>query len=269
MELENFLNMIMGYVVEFGKNILIALVILFIGKKLIKWVLKLISKGFAKGDVDAMVAKFVSSIVKFTLYAVLAIVIISILGIPTTSFIAAFSTAGVAIGLALQGSLSNVAGGVLILIFKPFRVGDYIVAQSVEGSVKGIDIFYTKLTTLDNKTVIVPNGSLANGTVTNVTAQTERRVDVQVGISYQADIREAKAVLTGIIDKDERILKEKGITVMVAGLDDSRVTLETRVWVKSGDYGAVKCSLLENYKYALDENGIEIPFNQLSVTLRK
>ncbi len=269
MELEVFLNMLAGYVIEFGKNMLIALVILLVGRKLIKWILKFISKAFSKGDVDAMVAKFVGSIVKFTLYAVLIIVIVSILGIPTTSFIAAFSTAGVAIGLALQGSLSNVAGGVLILIFKPFSVGDYIIAEGVEGTVKGIDIFYTKLSTLDNKAIIIPNGSLANGIVTNVTYQTERRVDVQVGISYESDIKEAKAVLGSIIDKDERILKDKGISIIVASLDASQVTLETRVWVKSEDYGAVKCSLLENYKYALDENGIEIPFNQLSVTLRQ
>ena len=257
------------YGLKLGKNILLAVIVYFIASRLIKWVLKLTTKALNKGKLEPMVVKFVYSIVKIGLYVLLFIAVVSILGIPTTTFVTLFGTVTLSVGLALQGSLANLAGGVLILIFKPFKVGDYIVACGDEGTVVGIDVFYTKLATVDNKVIVIPNGTLANSSVKNVSAMDKRRVDVQVGISYESDIATAKGVLMGIIDKNENVLRDKPINVFVASLDASQVTLETRVWVSSDKYWDTKWALTEQYKLALDENGIEIPFNQLSVTIKK
>lgn len=266
---EKVLDTVIDYGLKLGKNILLAVIVYFIASKLIKWVLKLTTKALNKGKLEPMVVKFVYSIVKIGLYVLLFIAVVSILGIPTTTFVTLFGTVTLSVGLALQGSLANLAGGVLILIFKPFKVGDYIVACGDEGTVVGIDVFYTKLATVDNKVIVIPNGTLANSSVKNVSAMDKRRVDVQVGISYESDIATAKSVLMGIIDKNENVLRDKPINVFVASLDASQVTLETRVWVSSDKYWDTKWELTEQYKLALDENGIEIPFNQLSVTIKK
>lgn len=266
---EKVLDTVIDYGLKLGKNILLAVIVYFIASRLIKWVLKLTTKALNKGKLEPMVVKFVYSIVKIGLYVLLFIAVVSILGIPTTTFVTLFGTVTLSVGLALQGSLANLAGGVLILIFKPFKVGDYIVAYGDEGTVVGIDVFYTKLATVDNKVIVIPNGTLANSSVKNVSAMDKRRVDVQVGISYESDIATAKGVLMGIIDKNENVLRDKPINVFVASLDASQVTLETRVWVNSDKYWDTKWALTEQYKLALDENGIEIPFNQLSVTIKK
>lgn len=266
---EKVLDTVIDYGLKLGKNILLAVIVYFIASRLIKWVLKLTTKALNKGKLEPMVVKFVYSIVKIGLYVLLFIAVVSILGIPTTTFVTLFGTVTLSVGLALQGSLANLAGGVLILIFKPFKVGDYIVACGDEGTVVGIDVFYTKLATVDNKVIVIPNGTLANSSVKNVSAMDKRRVDVQVGISYESDIATAKSVLMGIIDKNENVLRDKPINVFVASLDASQVTLETRVWVSSDKYWDTKWELTEQYKLALDENGIEIPFNQLSVTIKK
>ena len=265
---DKVLDTVIEYAIRFGKNILIALIVYFIASRLIKWVLKLTTKALNKGKIEPIVVKFIYSIIKVGLYVLLFIAIVSILGIPTTTFVTLFGTVTLSVGLALQGSLANFAGGVLILIFKPFKVGDYIVACGDEGTVVGIDVFYTKLATVDNKMIVIPNGTLANSSVRNVSAMDIRRVDVQVGISYEADITAAKNVLMGIIDKNDNILKEKPINVFVASLDASQVTLETRVWVNADKYWDTKWAFTEQYKLALDEAGIEIPFNQLSVTIK-
>lgn len=266
---EKVLDTVIDYGLKLGKNILLALIVYFIASRLIKWVLKLTTKALNKGKLEPMVVKFVYSIVKIGLYVLLFIAVVSILGIPTTTFVTLFGTVTLSVGLALQGSLANLAGGVLILIFKPFKVGDYIVACGDEGTVVGIDVFYTKLATVDNKVIVIPNGTLANSSVKNVSTMDKRRVDVQVGISYESDIATAKNVLMGIIDKNENVLRDKPINVFVASLDASQVTLETRVWVNSDKYWDTKWTLTEQYKLALDENGIEIPFNQLSVTIKQ
>ncbi len=266
---EKVLDTVIDYGLKLGKNILLAVIVYFIASRLIKWVLKLTTKALNKGKLEPMVVKFVYSIVKIGLYVLLFIAVVSILGIPTTTFVTLFGTVTLSVGLALQGSLANLAGGVLILIFKPFKVGDYIVACGEEGTGVGIDVFYTKLATVDNKVIVIPNGTLANSSVKNVSAMDKRRVDVQVGISYESDIATAKGVLMGIIDKNENVLRDKPINVFVASLDASQVTLETRVWVSSDKYWDTKWALTEQYKLALDENGIEIPFNQLSVTIKK
>ena len=266
---EKVLDTVIDYGLKLGKNILLALIVYFIASRLIKWVLKLTTKALNKGKLEPMVVKFIYSIVKIGLYVLLFIAVVSILGIPTTTFVTLFGTVTLSVGLALQGSLANLAGGVLILIFKPFKVGDYIVACGDEGTVVGIDVFYTKLATVDNKVIVIPNGTLANSSVKNVSTMDKRRVDVQVGISYESDIATAKNVLMGIIDKNENVLRDKPINVFVASLDASQVTLETRVWVNSDKYWDTKWTLTEQYKLALDENGIEIPFNQLSVTIKQ
>ncbi|MBP3664948.1 MAG: mechanosensitive ion channel [Tyzzerella sp.] len=258
-------------IIDFAIGVVLALVVFFIGTKIIKWIRKLIKISMEKGNVDKGVCQFVDSLVKFALYAILIFSIGSKFGLDTTSVAAALASCGVAIGLALQGSLSNFAGGVLILILKPFVVGDYIIEDNKgrEGMVKEIQLFYTKLLTVDNKTVIIPNGSLANTSLTNVTAQDKRRVDLSVGISYNADMKKAKALIEELFRTDEDVLQEEGITVFVDSLGDSAVVIGARCWVKKEAYWDVKWRLTESMKLTLDENGIEIPFNQIVVHMEK
>ena len=264
-------DIILKWFLGAGKNILIALVVLFVGNKLVKWVIKLIGKATEKSKIEPIVAKFLISLIKFVLYAVVAIVVVGILGIPASSFIAILSTAGLTIGLALQGSLSNFAGGILILLFKPFRIGDYIKedGHGNEGTVYGIDLLYTKIQTVDNKIVIVPNGVLANTSITNYTVEKKRRVDLLFGISYEANIKLAKDTSNNVADKEEGIIKGEPVTIYVSALEESQVTIGLRVWTKTEDYWDVRWRMIENVKLALDEAGIEIPFNQLSVTLKQ
>lgn len=258
-------------IIDFAIGVVLALVVFFLGTKIIKWIRKLIKISMEKGNVDKGVCQFVDSLVKFALYAILIFSIGSKFGLDTTSVAAALASCGVAIGLALQGSLSNFAGGVLILILKPFVVGDYIIEDNKgrEGTVKEIQLFYTKLLTVDNKTVIIPNGSLANTSLTNVTAQDKRRVDLSVGISYNADLKKAKTLIEELFRGDEDVLQEEGITVFVDSLGDSAVVIGARCWVKKEAYWDVKWRLTESMKLTLDENGIEIPFNQIVVHVEK
>lgn len=257
--------------IDFAIGVVLALVVFFIGTKVIKWIRKLIKVSMERGNVDKGVCQFVDSLVKFVLYAILIFSIGSKFGLDTTSVAAALASCGVAIGLALQGSLSNFAGGVLILVLKPFVVGDYIVEDNKgrEGTVKEIQLFYTKLLTVDNKTVIIPNGSLANTSLTNVTAQDKRRIDLSVGISYDADLKKAKQLIEDLFRKDEDVLQEEGITVFVDSLGDSAVVIGARCWVEKDAYWDARWRLTENMKLVLDENGIEIPFNQVVVQVKK
>ena len=257
--------------IDFAIGVVLALVVFFIGTKVIKWIRKLIKVSMERGNVDKGVCQFVDSLVKFVLYAILIFSIGSKFGLDTTSVAAALASCGVAIGLALQGSLSNFAGGVLILVLKPFVVGDYIIEDNKgrEGTVKEIQLFYTKLLTVDNKTVIIPNGSLANTSLTNVTAQDKRRVDLSVGISYDADLKKAKQLIEDLFRKDEEVLQEEGITVFVDSLGESSVVIGARCWVEKDAYWNVKWRLTENIKLVLDENGIEIPFNQVVVQVKQ
>lgn len=202
--------------------------------------------------------------------ALLVFSLISSLGFDTTSVAAVLASGGVAIGLALQGSLSNFAGGVLILLLKPFVVGDYIIEDSngKEGTVKEIQIFYTKLSTIDNKTIVIPNGMLTNNSITNATAKDERQLDLRVSISYDADIRQAKNVIEELLEKDECIIKNEQINVFVHELADNAVVLGIRAWVKNEEYWTTRWRLLEEIKILLDENGIEIPYPQMAVHMK-
>lgn len=257
--------------IDFALSVVLALVVFFIGARLIKWVRKIVKSSMEKGNVDKGVCQFVDSLLKFVLYAILIFSIGQKFGLDTTSVAAALASCGVAVGLALQGSLSNFAGGVLILVLKPFVVGDYIIEDNKgrEGTVKEIQLFYTKLLTVDNKTVIIPNGTLANTSLTNVTAQDKRRVDLSVGISYDADLKKAKQLIEELFCKEEDILQEEEITVFVDSLGDSAVIIGARGWVKKEAYWDVKWRLTESIKLTLDENEIEIPFNQIVVHMEK
>lgn len=251
-------------------NVLIALVILYIGNKLIKYIVKLFYKVTEKANIDAGVKKFLASIIRVLLYGVLIVIIADKFGIDTTSFIALFTSAGLAIGLALQGSLSNFAGGVLILVLHPFHVGDYIIDNSTgrEGVVEEVSLFYTKLVTGDNKSISIPNGSLSNSAITNVTAKGTRRLDLVVGIGYSADLKLAKKLILDIVAKREKVLKDKDIKIFVSELGASSVDIGIRCWVNGSDYWTEKWEITELIKEAFDANGIEIPFNQLDVHMK-
>lgn len=264
-----FTTGISGNVTSLVLRILVILVIFFVGSKLIKLLLKLVQKSMEKMNAEKGLITFVNSFLKAALYVVLAFILAQKLGVDAASIIAILGSAGVAIGLAIQGSLSNLAGGVLILLLKPFKVGDYIVDNAgKEGTVDEIQIFYTKLHTFDNKIVILPNGNLANNSIVNVTAQPTRRVDVSVQIAYGADLKKAKEVLTAMLDASEYTLKDQVRRVIVDSLDDSGVTLCLHSFVKTSDYWSAKWDLTEKAKLTLDENGIEIPFPQVDVHMR-
>lgn len=266
--LDHLENMIPS-IINFGINILIAIVIFGFGKILIRFFLKICNKFFEKANMEISVKKFLLSLIKSILFVILAITICGQLGIETTSFIAVIGSAGLALGLAFQGSLSNFAGGVLILLMKPFKVGDYISESGTgrEGTVQQIDICYTTLITPDNKKVVIPNGNLSNSSLTNASAFEKRRVDIEVGISYSADISEAKTEMENLAKSHELVLKEEDIFSFVSNLDSSQVTLGLRVWCLTSDYWTVKFDLTEGIKKTFDEKGIEIPFNQLVVHL--
>lgn len=253
--------------IKFGINVIIALIIFWIGKVLINIVLKICKRFFERTKMEVSVSKFLNSLIKVGLYIVLISVLLETVGIKTTSFVAVLGTASLAIGLSIQGSLSNFAGGVLILILKPFVVGDYIIESSSgkEGTVYKIDLFYTTLITLDNKKTVIPNGNLSNTSLTNVTAFDTRRVDFEIGISYDSDIKKAREILEETAKKNDLVIKDKEIFSYVANLDASQVTLGLRVWAKTSDYWTVKFVLTEAIKNELDANNIEIPFNQLVV----
>ena len=237
----------------------------------INWVRKIVRKAFERSKADEGVAQFVDSLLKFGLYAILIFSIATNLGVDTASVAAIIASAGVAVGLALQGSLSNFAGGVLILLLKPFTVGDYIIEDNHknEGTVKEIQLFYTKLTTIDNKTIIIPNGMLANNSLTNVTEKDERRLDLKIGISYEADLRKAKELIRNLIDKEARINQDKEILIFVDELGESAVILGVRAWVKTDDFWDVKWQFFEDVKLAMDESGIEIPYQQVEIHMKK
>jgi len=260
---------IAAFLVEIGKKILMALLVFLVGSKLIKWLVKLYDKIVEKANLDLSVASFLRNFIKIALKVLLAIIIADMVGVEMTSISAMIASAGLAVGLALQGSLSNLAGGVLLLVLKPFKVGDYIVACGDEGTVTGMDIFYTRLQTPDNKMIVIPNGTLSNSNIVNVTREPKRRLDLTVGIDYSEDIRRVKSVLLSVLEKQEMILPEEDKTIFVNSFDSSAITMGIRVWVATENYWTVKFELMERIKYAFDENQITIPFDQLDVNLNQ
>lgn len=250
-------------------HIAIALLLYFLGTKIIKCILTFTKRSFEKSYMEEGVANFLFSIIKIALYFVLILTICQFLGLATSSVIALLGSAGLAVGLALQGSLANFAGGVLILVAKPFVVGDYIIVGDKEGKVISIDIIYTKLQMVDNKIVIMPNGSLADSNIINVTDQHKRRIDIEVAVDYSEDIKKVRDILTGIIRNQKQILPDEPVDVVVGALGDSSVDMLVHVWVEKEDYWKVRWAMLEEIKVRFDEEGVVIPFNQLDVTLKQ
>ena len=266
---KQFFSDISAGALHLGLRVLLAVLFFIIGSQLIKIIRKIIKRSMQRANAELGAIQFVDSFVKAALYVILVLLLASSCGVDAASIVALLGSAGVAVGLAVQGSLSNLAGGVLILVLKPFKVGDYIIESHTgkEGTVKEIQIFYTKLLTYDNQTVVLPNGSLANNSLVNVTAQDIRRLEIIVPVSYKADLRRTKEILTEVLKKDEAVLKDKEHMVFVNQLGSSSVDLGVRCWLKQSDYWTGKWRLTENCKLALDAAGIEIPFNQMDVHL--
>jgi small conductance mechanosensitive channel len=257
----------MALAAEYGPKLLLALILLFVGLWIIRIFTRMFERAMDKASVEVSLRKFLSSLVNLALKALLLVSVISTMDIEMTSFVAIIGAAGLAVGLALQGSLANFAGGVLILLFKPFKVGDYIEASGQSGTVSEISVFNTILKTIDNKVVIVPNGALSNDIKINYTAESTRRVDLTFGIGYSDDLRKAKAILQEIANADERVHKEPAPFVAVKELGESSVDFTYRVWVNTADYWDVYFSTIEKVKLTFDERGVSIPFPQRDVHL--
>ncbi|MCB0398875.1 MAG: mechanosensitive ion channel [Winogradskyella sp.] len=251
-----------GYdlIVQFAPKLLAAILIWIIGSWIIKTVMKGIKKAMTKANYDESLKKFLLNLINWIFKIVLILVVLGTVGVETTSFAAVLAAAGLAVGMALQGSLGNFAGGVLIMIFKPFKIGDLIEAQGEIGVVKEIEIFTTKLTGLSNKEIIIPNGALSNGNIINYTTEGTRRVDLVFGVSYDADIKQTKEVLMNVLTSHPSILKDPAPAVTVLELADSSVNFAVRPWCKTEHYWDVYFDVTENAKEALDAAGIEIPY---------
>lgn len=268
--IDTLLTKLASGAMDLGVRILVAFIVLFVGTKLIKFALKVFAKTLEKTGAEVSISQFLLSLVKAALYVILAFTIASYCGVDAASIVALLGSAGVAIGLAVQGSLSNMAGGVLILLLKPFKLGDYIIdSAGNEGTVDAIHVFYTKLRTGDNKVIILPNGTLANNSITNVTTAKTRRCDIVIGISYDSDIKIAKDALLKVITEDEKTLKDMDMAVFVDSFGDSAINIGVRCWFMNDEFWTGKWRLNENIKYALDEAHIEIPFPQVDVHMNK
>ena len=252
--------------IDLGGRILAALIIFIIGKILVNWANKLFAKMLEKRKVEPSIQSFLKSIVNITLLVLLFLAVIGKLGIELTSFAALLASAGVAVGMALSGNLSNFAGGVIILVFRPYKVGDYIEASTgAAGTVTDIQIFHTVLTTPDNKVVFAPNGAMSGAVITNYSRKDTRRVDFLFGVEYGTDFNQAKSIIMEVINKDGRILKDPAPFVELGALADSSVNITIRVWVNAADYWAVNFDMNKNVYATFNEKGISFPFPQLTV----
>ncbi|MEJ2630310.1 MAG: mechanosensitive ion channel [Acidihalobacter sp.] len=261
-------QLLQAYAIPWGIKLVLALIVLIIGLWLAGTITRLIGKALARARLDEMLVRFLEAIIKTLLQVVVVIAALGQLGVQTTSLIAILGAAGLAIGLALQNSLSNFAAGVLLLVFKPFKAGDFVEAGGVTGIVEQVRVFNSVLRTLDNREITVPNGKIYNNVITNYSARDTRRIDLVVGISYDSDIRKAKELVESIITGDERILKDPAPSWGVMDLADSSVNLYIRPWVAASDYWVTRCDLLEVIKTTFDANGIGIPFPQMDVHLQ-
>ncbi len=257
-------------VISFIIRVIIAIVVLLIGRWVIRLIRRLIDRALVKSNVDEGVRQFFDRLINVALWVLLILLILGAFGITASSVVAIIGSIGLSVGLALQGSLSNFAGGVLILMIKPFRVGDYIKdSNGNEGTVTNILLFYTELTTIDNKVIVIPNGELSNASLTNYSQQEKRRVDLTVGVSYHADLALVKKVLTEVAEAETQRLPDEEVQVFVSELGEHAVVMGVRVWVATADYWPVKWRLTERIKLALDENHIEIPFPQVTVSYER
>ena len=269
--LQNFVDGALPGVLDFAIDVILAFVVFLIGAKVIKWLVKLLTKSMTKANAEQGVITFVGSVLRYALYFVLILVILSQFGVTASSVIAVLGSAGLTLGLALQGSLSNFAGGVLILLLKPFVVGDYIIenTDNQEGTVTEITIFYTKLLTIDNKAIMIPNGTLSNSSIVNVTAMDKRRLDLRLNVAYDTDIAKTKDILTKVVLCDEAVLKEEDKNVFVSDFMDGYMVLGTRCWLNKEDYWVARWRIMENIKLAFDKEGVSFAFPQLEVNVKK
>lgn len=268
-QLQTLLEQAPELILTYGSRIIVAVLIFFVGKFIVGGISKSVENVMTKRGVDPTIGKFVKNILHYTGLMVIIIAALGELGIQTASFVAVIGAAGLAVGLALQGSLSNFASGVLIILFRPIRVGDFVEVAGTSGAVKEISLFTTTLTSPDNKTIIVANSSVLNNNIVNYSTADQRRVDLKIGISYGSSMQLAKDTLHQIAAEEERILKDKDLRIAVAELGDSSVNIVFRSWVNSADYWDVYFDLTEKVKLRFDELGIEIPFPQMDVHLNK
>lgn len=267
----NFLNENLPKAIDFGIGVIFALIIFAIGRVLINWARKIVRASIERSNADKGVEQFVDSCLKAGLYAILILTIVVRFGVDTSSVAALLASGGVAIGLALQGSLSNFAGGVLILLLRPFTVGDYIIehTDNLEGTVKEIQIFYTKLSTVDNKTIVIPNGTLSNNSLTNVTAMDLRRLDFYVRIGYDEDLKLTQKIIRDVLEQESEVIKDKEHTVFVDDLAESYVTICVRLWLKSDVYWDIRAHIMEKTKLALDEAGIRFAGQKMEIVMKE
>lgn len=268
--IQRYLNELPDKLLSLGIRVVLALVIFIVGSRVISLIRRFVCRAMEKSTASEEAEGFLDSALKVLLYVILVFMILQLFGVDAASIATVIGSVGVTVGLAIQGSLANCIGGIMILILKPFRVGDYIIEDTGknEGIVQQISVFYTKLATYDNQVILIPNGTLANSSLTNVTDEPVRRVDLKIGISYNADIRTARAVIEKIGMENPLLIADRGISVNVDSLADSSVLLAIKFWVKKEDYWQSRFEMLEAIKYGFDENGIEIPFNQLDVHIK-
>ena len=269
MDLTKYTDMVVIYASEYGLKIIAAILIFLIGKWAVKKITALIKKLMEKADIDKTLVEFSESLIYFALLLMVVLASLNALGINTTSFIAVLGAASLAVGLALQGSLSNIGAAVLIIIFRPFKVGDFINAGGATGTVDDVNLFSTIISPLDNRTIIVPNSSIIGGNITNYSNKPQRRVDLTFGIGYDDDLRLAKQTLVDILTADSRILQDPAPFVAVSELGDSSVNFITRSWVDTADYWDVYFETIEKVKLTFDEKGISIPYPQMDIHLTK
>lgn len=262
-----YIQQILSLVIAYLPKVLLAFITLVAGLWLIKWMVRAFNYTLERNNVELSLRNFLGGLINIGLKVLLVISVASMIGIATTSFVAVLGAAGLAIGLALQGSLSNFAGGVLILLLRPYRAGDYITAQGQSGTVREIQIFYTVLKTPDNKTIVIPNGKLSNDTIINFSLEPHRRVDMTFGIGYSDNIRKAKEILKSLIENEGRVLKEPPPQIIVSELAASSVNITIKVWTNTGDYWDVYYDMQEQVKDEFDSAGISIPFPQTDMHL--
>lgn len=255
--------------IEYSPRLISATIIFVVGWTVIKLIKKLIMRIMVKREMEPTLSKFLADILIWTLKILLFVTVISRLGVENSSFVAIIGAAGLAVGLSLQGSLSNFAGGVLIIMFKPFKVGDFIEAQGVMGTVKQIQIFVTQLSTVDNQIIFVPNGVLSNGTIINYTYATTRRADLTIGISYSSNIKRAKEIAMEVMEKHPMVLKDPAPIVLVKDLAESSINLAVRPWAELPDFFEMRSDILEQIKNEFDANGITIPFPQRDIHIKQ
>lgn len=268
MDLEKILTNLIELGVSLGGKLIAAILVLFIGLKLSAFLVRLVTRSRLFSAIDTTAASFLKSVMNILFKAVVFVTAIGVLGVPLTSVITVIASCGVAVGLALQGGLSNLAGGIIIIILKPFKVGDYIVEGGVEGTVEAIGIFYTTLLTPDNKRVIIPNGGLMNSTVTAVNQLGTRRVDFTFSVAYSSDIDKVKKVIEYVVSKNENVLEDKGVNIFLSKHGESSIDFSVRVWAKTENYWSVFFDINEKMKKAFDSAGIEIPYQQLDVHIK-